>query len=357
MNKGRRVPVRYLHLLCDALREQGVDITALLRVAAIDAAKFNQRDASLDPAEMEAFIAGARLLTGREDLGFELGRRIQMTSHDLLGYGMLSCRNLDEVLRLVARHYHLMTETFTLRYQRVPGGIGEAIYTPTLRMSSALLRFYLESLAVSHDNQMRQMVPADAGWDIYLSMPRPAHIARYLALTPSRFHFEQGALPGVRVVMSAEVLDHPWPLVNPRMVEEIDMLCRDMAPRLRNGSQTWAEYLRMMLRHIEGEAPTLEQIARVNQVSPRTIERYLRQEKVSFRALLQQARLERARELLQGSRIPVAQIALRLGFSDATNFSRAFRRALGITPAAFRQRAEQMHADSAPQTQLSEIDW
>jgi AraC-like DNA-binding protein len=33
------------------------------------------------------------------------------------------------------------------------------------------------------------------------------------------------------------------------------------------------------------------------------------------------------------------QIAQRLGFSDAANFSRAFRRAIGVSPAAYRQRA------------------
>ena len=341
MNAARRVPVRYLVLLRDWLRKQDVDTDALLRMAGIDAAKFDRRDATLEPMEMEAFIVSGRRLTGRTDLGFELGRLIKMTSHDLLGYGMLSCRNIDEVMRLVARHYHLMTETFSLRYQRSPAGVGEAIYTPAMAMPLEMLYFYLETLAVAHDNQMRLMLPQGSRetYDVHISMPPPPHLARYLGLAPARFHFDGNALPEVRVVMTASMLDHPLPFADVHVVEDVDKRCADMAHRPRSADVDWVEYLRMMFLRLEGEPPTLESIARSNRVSPRTIDRYLRRENLSFRELLRQVRFERACELLKHSPATVMQIAQRLGFSDAANFSRAFRRAIGVSPAAYRQRA------------------
>lgn len=342
----RRVPVRYLTLLCDWLQEKDVDILTLLHVAGIEAGKFDQSGGMLGPKEMEAFVAAASRLSGRGDLGFELGRLIKMTSHDLLGYGMLSCRNFDEVLRLVARHYHLMTETFTLRYQREPAGPGEAIYTPALTMPQQVLHFYLEALAVSHDNQLRSMLPAgpDYAYDIYVSMPAPAHFWRYLALAPTRFHFSEGFLHGIRVVMPPAVVGHPLPMADIRVVREIDKRCGDLTHRLRSSTQDWVAYLRMTLRDAEGEAPSLESIALNNRVSARTIERYLRRENVSFRQLLNQARFERACELLDNPIATVAHVAQRLGFSDAANFSRAFRRAIGITPTAYRQREKALIA-------------
>jgi AraC-like DNA-binding protein len=260
----------------------------------------------------------------------------------LLGYGMLSCRTFDEVLRLVARHFHLMTETFTLCYQRsMATGAGEAIFTPAVAMSREVLHFLLEALAVSHDNQLRQILPVgmgSAGYDIYLSMPPPAHLTRYLALAPTRFHFDEDSLPGVRVVIGPNVLECPLPFSDARMVSEVDQRCGDMAPRRHRTSEDWVEYLRMMLRHVEGDIPTLESIARANQVSPRTIERHLNRENISFRELLHETRFERACQLLGGSPIPVSQVAHQLGFSNAANFSRAFRRVIGTTPAIFRER-------------------
>lgn len=344
MNTTRRVPVRYLVLLRDWLQSLGVDTTALLRMASIAKAKFDQHDATLEPMEMEAFIASARQLTGRGDLGFELGRLIKVTSHDLLGYGMLSCRNIDEAMRLVMRHYHLITETFTFRYQREPAGTGEVVYAPTIAMPLETLRFYLETLAVTHDNQLRLMMGGGGGYDIFISMPPPPHIARYRALAPTRFHFDEVALPRVRVVMGADVLDHALPFADARQMMEIDRRCETLGQRPRNTGQDWVEYLRMMLRQSDGQVPTLESIAQNNGVSPRTIDRYLRRENLSFRELLQQVRFERACELLLSSDMTVSQIALRLGFSDCANFGRAFRRATGATPSEYRQRAREQDA-------------
>jgi len=340
MSIVRRVPVRYLALLREWLGTNGVDTVALLHMAGIDAAKFEQRDATLEPLEMESFIASARRLTGRSDLGFEMGRLIKMTSHDLLGFGMLSCRTIDEVMRLVVRHYHLMTETFTLRYERDPSGSGVAIYTPAMAMPLETLRFYLEALAVAHDNQIRLMLAgAGGGYDVRIAMPPPPHIARYHRLAPTRFHFDEELLPGVRVVMTAQVLDHALPLADARVVEDVDRHCHALGQRPPSTGQDWVEYLRMVLRQSEGEPPTLESIARINHVSTRTIDRHLRRENVSFRDLSNEVRLERACRLLQNSVATVAQIAMRLGFSDSANFSRAFRRSLGVTPSEYRQRA------------------
>lgn len=317
-------------------------------MAGIDSAKCDRRDAALEPPEMEGFIASARRLTGRSDLGFELGRLIKMTSHDLLGYGMLSCRNIDEVMRLVVRHYHLMTETFTLRYHRDPAGTGEAVYTPTIAMPLEMFRFYLETLAVAHDNQLRLMLgSAGMTYDIYLSMPPPSHIARYHSLAPTRFHFDERTPTCVRVKMGPAMLDHLLPFADAHLIREIDRRCGTLGQRLPDTKREWVEYLRMMIRQSEGETLTLESIALRNRVSTRTIDRHLRRENLSFRVLLNQVRFERACELLQESDVTVEQIALLLGFSDPANFSRAFRRAIGVPPSDYRKHAWQRREGEA----------
>jgi len=51
-------------------------------------------------------------------------------------------------------------------------------------------------------------------------------------------------------------------------------------------------------------------------------------------------RLERARELLIGSMRRVTEIAFACGFSDSLYFSRAFRKAYGISPREYRAKGE-----------------
>ena len=47
-------------------------------------------------------------------------------------------------------------------------------------------------------------------------------------------------------------------------------------------------------------------------------------------------RMERAKQLLQNTDIAIAEIALRCGFSSQSSFSTAFRKAVGVTPKAYR---------------------
>jgi AraC family transcriptional regulator len=52
-------------------------------------------------------------------------------------------------------------------------------------------------------------------------------------------------------------------------------------------------------------------------------------------------RMERARYLLKVSKITVSEVGISVGFEDVSHFSRAFRRAMGITPSAFRSAVQQ----------------
>lgn len=53
-------------------------------------------------------------------------------------------------------------------------------------------------------------------------------------------------------------------------------------------------------------------------------------------AFLQERRLDRARDLLRGTRLPVGEVARRAGFGSASRFGEVFRRETGTTPARWR---------------------
>ena len=306
-------------------------------MAGLTRARFDKPDEMLSPDEVNAFVAAARQLSGRTDLGFELGRLIKLNSHDILGYGMLSSASIDQMLRMVSRHYGLMTETFTLRYQRHPSH-GEAIYSPLIAMPLEMLRFYLEVLAVTHQNQMAMLLGGNQdAYDIHLSMPAPPHRARYDALLPVSFHFDERSLPGVVVRMGADMLDRPLTMSDPQVVQQVTTRLEAMQRRPTSDGG-WAEYVTMLLREAEGEQPTLEDIAQRLRLSARTVDRNLKKEGVQFRDLAQQIRFDRASALLAEPGATVVQVAERLGFSDSSNFSRAFQRFTGKPPSRLLKR-------------------
>jgi AraC-like DNA-binding protein len=81
-----------------------------------------------------------------------------------------------------------------------------------------------------------------------------------------------------------------------------------------------------------------ESVAAALGLRRRTSARRLDEHGVSFHELLDEARFLAARNLLQISRVPVTEIAARLGYSDTPAFTRAFRRWAGTSPTEWRYR-------------------
>ncbi len=82
---------------------------------------------------------------------------------------------------------------------------------------------------------------------------------------------------------------------------------------------------------------TLDNVAKSLRIQPRSLQRRLNDERLSFRGLVDDWRKDRATLLLRQTRLSLTEISLALGYSDQSIFSRAFRRWHGIGPLAYRK--------------------
>jgi len=88
------------------------------------------------------------------------------------------------------------------------------------------------------------------------------------------------------------------------------------------------------------EVRTIQSVADEFSMSSSTLKRRLAAEGTSFRELLQQSMIERARKRLLDPSTSVSDVANELGYSDLTNFSHAFKRWTGSSPSHFRREHE-----------------
>lgn len=70
---------------------------------------------------------------------------------------------------------------------------------------------------------------------------------------------------------------------------------------------------------------------------PRALQRRFAKEGLDYRSLLTRCRIERARQLLAMTDRSIASIASELGYTDASNFARVFRKCTGSAPAEWRR--------------------
>ncbi len=86
-------------------------------------------------------------------------------------------------------------------------------------------------------------------------------------------------------------------------------------------------------------APTLAALAVALKLSTATLRRRLEGEGTTWGGMKDEVRRDRALQLLAEGQLPVADIAARLGFNDASTFYRAFRKWTGSAPGAWRTAA------------------
>ncbi len=245
---------------------------------------------------MEALLRAAELASGRVDLGFELGRRLDPTSHDILGFALITSPTFGHFLRLAVSYQRLLQTVFAVTLERHADRV-DMVYLPATALPHRTMRVLEETIVVSNHYAFQSALRGRLSrYDVSMSIAPPLHARRYRELLPARVQFGE-AVPGIRISLDAAWLDTPLAMANPRAMRAAEERCKAMLRQTRAGRR-WGDWCRMMLRESEDSRPTLEQLAGFVNISPRTLARYLDAEKTSFRDLSLQVRTERARRLL-----------------------------------------------------------
>ena len=106
--------------------------------------------------------------------------------------------------------------------------------------------------------------------------------------------------------------------------------------------------MRVIERRFADENLSLDAVAREVATSGRQLQRVFAEvRKTSFRDELQRVRMLRATELLHAGWCPVKEVAAAVGYRNATQFSKAFRRHHGVTRSSFQYGAEAHRASAA----------
>jgi AraC-like DNA-binding protein len=82
--------------------------------------------------------------------------------------------------------------------------------------------------------------------------------------------------------------------------------------------------------------PSIDTLARSMGMSTRSLNRHLKKEQSAYRDILCDIRRYLATQYLEQPHLSIIEIAFRLGYSDSSNFTRAFKRWYGVSPKAHR---------------------
>jgi AraC-like DNA-binding protein len=149
---------------------------------------------------------------------------------------------------------------------------------------------------------------------------------------------------GIRLYLPAQLLNTRLPAADPLNHPQLLALCEDALRETQPPATTKDEVMSFLERRAKS-APTMAHVARALGYSERGLRRSLERSGTTFRALTNEMRHQRARDMLATTTRPIKSIADERGFDTPSNFSRSFKRSTGTSPSTFRRRAQ--HAPPA----------
>ncbi|RWU17117.1 AraC family transcriptional regulator [Pseudomonas alkylphenolica] len=167
--------------------------------------------------------------------------------------------------------------------------------------------------------------------------PQPADITQHRQAFQCPIRFDQ---PGNVLVWPAAMLDAPLVTADPRLFQALLPGLEQERRRRLADSDLSMQISLAIEADLKGGKVGLEEVASQLCMSKRTLQRRLSELNVEFNELVEDVRQARAMTLVRQSSLSLTEIAMQLGYNEASSFTRAFRRWTGLTPREYRQQIQ-----------------
>ncbi len=327
------VPIAYGLTTIELATERGIDRDRLIAGLDIPLDLLGKPDGRLSMEQYSRLIDRSLRLTNDLALGYEFGLRSNLTAHGFIGLGLMSQASVREAIEFGIRFVRLRTPIYDLRCL-VEGESG--VIDVHEAVPFGRLRQYAFDMLLVTWARMAQVLAGERtiALEMWFDYPEPDYYARYRdRLPPARFSTGANQLR-----FPAVYLDLPLETANPVTAKLVTESC-DRELEVLDDAEDLLARVRATLVAERGDYPDLQTVAVRLHVSQRTLKRRLLGSGFTFRQLLDEARCRDSIRLLRETTLSVQAISERVGYADAANFTRAFRKWTGSTPGAYRLKA------------------
>lgn len=313
----------------DALERLGYDVRGTLAALGLRPEYLEDPDASVPAVVLDRLICGALEERRHPDLGARVAAVTPIGAFPLLDYLVVTTDTVGGALDHLVRYFHLVCAPLTLSLVHDEDAVRLVVQPAT----NVFIAQYNSTLAVRHlgaetENRLRVS---------FVSLMREPDDRRAL---------EQLLGCSVRAPSTWSGVEFPRDALRlplrrrdsalHKVLEAHAAVIAAPAP----GDASLVQRARIALASRVGGPPqTLQALARQLATTPRTLQRRLAAEGLSYQELVDVTRRDAAERLLADATLAVGEIGYLLGFSEPSAFHRAFKRWHDVTPQEYRSRA------------------
>ncbi|WP_457445645.1 AraC family transcriptional regulator ligand-binding domain-containing protein [Roseateles sp. P5_E4] len=294
------------------------------------------------PAPAETFVALRRwqaLLERARDLDpgpkstfpLRLARGIAPRHFGVVGFAALACGTLGEALQRLERYHRSVYDVNIAQVHPCPEGIciewGVERGRPGALVDETAIAALVQ-LTREFTGRPVHALAAD------FVNRHPADVRPYEDFFGGPVRFDQ---PSTRLVLALRDLALPLRGADAALLALLDDQAERLLQEVAAISEPVGVWRQALVGLIRSGRTQLPDLALSLQMSPRSLQRRLAEQGQSFQALLSQTRQQLAEAYLRDPGVELAEVALLLGYSEQSAFTRAFRQWTGQAPLQWRR--------------------
>ncbi len=322
-------------LITRAMEAEGLDSKTILKQAGLDPARMNDPNARYSYPAVTNLWKTAAKASGDPCFGLKAASFWHPTTLHALGYTWLASNTLFDALSRAARYIRIVNTAGIATFEETDKGY----------------RFRM-----GMDDSWRGIQPAneamDAGMALIIDMCRSCYgpdlnptlievrrpkptvgLKQFEDLFKAPIHF---SCPKNTIYFAKQDVTKYLPTSNAEMARTNEKIIVDYLARLDKNNITTQVKAKLLDMLPSGQF-TEEDVIQSLHLSQRTLQRKLKEEGTTYKALLEETRKELAKEYVNDTSLSFSEITYLLGFSEQSNFTRAFKRWQGQSPSAYRE--------------------
>ncbi len=325
------VSMSYAALLAEMMTAEGVDRHSLLKGTALTEEALAKQDSFATLSQFKALVNRAFMLSHNDALGLYFGQQLNIASHGFLGYAIMSSHNTVDAFSMAMKYIKIRNRLTGLNVSLQEN-------SAILELESFLPEGRFNRFMVEHAfSSLHHILQFLSGMDVAIEKfcfryERPDYADQYDALFKTQVLFGQSKN---QVVLTGENFNQASKLADPLLAELAQKQCEILLASIDN-DRSLTERIKQIVNETSGQFPSSDFMAKQLGLSPRTFSRQLQAVDTTYKAIIDDIKLNRAIEYLSMTTWSIDEISELLDYSDSSNFRRAFKKWMGQTPNDYR---------------------